>query len=69
MESQKPPIESMSLHDLLKEWHSELGLLNTMEQTNPTWEWRTVQLRLERLHALAQELRRQKALERAKWQP
>ena len=69
MESQNPPIESMSLHDLLKEWHSELGLLDTMEQTNPTWEWRTVQLGLERLHALAQELRRQKALERAKWQP
>jgi len=28
-----------------------------------------VQLRLERLHALAHELRRKKGLERAKWQP
>ena len=69
MESAKPAIEQMSLHDLVKEWHTELGALEKMEQDNPTWEWKRVQSHLENLHALAQELRRKKALERAKWQP
>jgi hypothetical protein len=69
MESAKTPIEQMSTHDLVKEWHAELGALDKMEQENPTWEWHRVQLHLENLHALAQELRRKKALERAKWQP
>ena len=69
MESTKPAIESMAPHDLLKEWQTELNALQNMEQANPTWEWKTVQLHLERLHALAQELRRKKGLERAKWQP
>lgn len=63
------PIEKMSMHDLLKEWQAELGLLQAMEQANPTWEWKPVQLRLERLHALARELRKRKSEERAKWQP
>jgi hypothetical protein len=69
MESAKPPIEQMSMHDLVKEWQAELSALEQMEADNPTWEWRPVQLHLENLHALAQELRRKKALERAKWQP
>ncbi len=69
MEPAKTPIESMSIHDLVKEWNEELGALGKMEDTNPTWEWRTVQLHLENLHALARELRRKKALDRAKWQP
>ena len=69
MESAKPAIELMSLHDLVKEWHAELGALEKIEQANPTWDWKPVQLRLENLHALAQELRRKKGLERAKWQP
>lgn len=69
MESTNTPIESMSLHDLNREWQTELGALKEMENTNPAWEWKPVQLHLERLHALAQELRRKKGLERAKWQP
>lgn len=69
MESTKPPIESMSAHDLIREWNAELGLLHGMEDANPVWEWSPVQLRLERLHALAHELRHKKATERAKWQP
>jgi len=69
MESAKPPIEKMTLHDLVKEWRAELSALENIEQDNPTWEWKPVQMRLENLHALAHELRRKKALERAKWQP
>ena len=69
MESAKPAIEQMSVHDLVKEWHAELSALDKIEQENPTWDWKPVQRRLENLHALAQELRRKKALERAKWQP
>ena len=69
MESTNTSIESMSLHDLIREWETELGALQQMDNTNPTWEWKPVQLHLERLHALAQELRRKKGLERAKSQP
>jgi hypothetical protein len=69
MTTDKLPIEKMSMHDLLKEWQAELGLLQSMEQSNPTWDWKPVQLRLERLHALAHELRKRKSEERAKWQP
>ena len=69
MPSEKPPIEKMSAHDLMREWSTELGALGKMEQDNPTWDWKPVQLHLENLHALAKELRRKKALERAKWQP
>lgn len=69
MESTNTPIESMSLHDLVREWETELSALQQMENTNPTWDWKPVQFHLERLHALAQELRRKKGLERAKWQP
>lgn len=69
MESTNIPIETMSIHDLIREWESELRVLQNMENTNSTWEWKPVQLHLERLHALAQELRRKKGLERAKWQP
>ena len=109
MEPAKPAIEQMSLHDLVKEWRTELGALGKhslgkdwpaelgalerMEQNNPTWAWPQVQPHLEALHALAagqdgprpdwkrvqphlenlqalaMELRRKKALERAKWQP
>jgi hypothetical protein len=63
------PIEKMSLFDLLKEWQSELDHLKSAEETNPRWEWPPVQQRLERLHALAREIRTRKAQERAKWQP
>lgn len=69
MPSEKQPIEKMSAHDLMREWSNELGALGKMEQDNPTWEWKPVQLHLENLHALAKELRRKKALDRAKWQP
>ena len=69
MESATTPIESLSVHDLIREWTSELGALQSMESSNPSWEWKAVQPHLERLHALAQELRRKKGLERAKWQP
>ncbi len=69
MESTNIPIETMSLHDLIREWENELGALQGMDKSNPAWEWNPVQLHLERLHALAHELRRKKGLERAKWQP
>lgn len=69
MESVTTPIESLSVHDLIREWNSELGALQAMESSNPSWEWQVVQLHLERLHALAQELRIKKGQERAKWQP
>jgi hypothetical protein len=65
----KPPIEKMAGHDLVKEWQAELSALQSMEQSNPTWEWKPVQAHLERLHVLAQELRKKKAEDRAKWQP
>ena len=63
------PIEKMSLFDLLKEWQGELDLLKATEESNPGWEWRPVQRHLERLHALAHEIRTRKSQERAKWQP
>ncbi len=67
------PIEKMSLHDLQKLWQQELDGLQPQaierDQHNPHWEWRPIQERLERLHALAHEIHRKKALERAKWQP
>lgn len=69
MEPTKTPIENMSIHDLIREWQTELGALQGMENSNPAWDWHPVQHHLERLHALAQELRRKKALDRAKWQP
>jgi hypothetical protein len=65
----KPPIEKLAGQDLVKEWQAELSALHSMDQSNPTWEWKPVQRRLERLHVLAQELRKKKAEERAKWQP
>ena len=65
----KPSVEKMAVHDLVKEWQAELSALQSLEQSNPTWEWKPVQARLERLHMLAQELRKKKAEERAKWQP
>jgi hypothetical protein len=65
----KPPIEKLATHDLVKEWQAELNALQSIDQSNPAWEWKPVQLRLERLHALAHELRKKKAEERAKWQP
>ena len=63
------PIEQLSPHDLLREWDTAVKALATMAETNPNWEWKKVQPQLEHLHALAQELHRKKALERAKWQP
>ena len=63
------PIEKMSLFDLLKEWQSELDQLKATDESNPRWDWSSVQLHLERLHALAREIRTRKAQERAKWQP
>ena len=68
-ESMDLPIEKMSLFDLLKEWQGEFEHLNATEESNPGWEWRPVQRRLERLHALAHEIRNRKSQERAKWQP
>jgi hypothetical protein len=68
-ESASPPIEKMSLFDLLKEWHAELEQLKVTEETNSRWDWPPVQRHLERLHALAREIRVRKAQERAKWQP
>ena len=65
----KAPIEQLNLQDLQQEWQRTVSSLQAMEQGNPTWEWKPVQLQLERLHALAMELRRKKALDRAKWQP
>ena len=65
----KAPIEQMNLQDLQQEWQRAVGVLQGMEQGNPTWEWKQVQIPLERLQALAVELRRKKSLERAKWQP
>jgi acyl-CoA reductase-like NAD-dependent aldehyde dehydrogenase len=65
----KAPIEKTSMRELLKEWQAELNHLQAMEQANPTWEWKPVQERLERLHALAHELRKRRAEDRAKWQP
>ena len=63
------PIEKMSMHELLKEWQSEVGALQAIEKSNPDWNWKPLQLSLERLHALARELHSKKAQERAKWQP
>ncbi len=63
------PIEKMSVHELLKEWQSAIGSLQGIEKNNPNWEWKSVQLSLERLHALAREIHAKKAQERAKWQP
>ena len=68
-ETDSLPIEKMSLFDLLKEWQSELDSLKANEEFNPRWDWTPVQLHLERLHALAHEIRARKAEERAKWQP
>ena len=69
MESARPPIEQLSLHDLRKAWDASVNALASMAETNPAWEWKAVQLQLEQLHALAHELRRKKGMERAKWQP
>jgi hypothetical protein len=63
------PIEKMTAHDLIREWESELEALKGIETSNPKWEWKPVQFRLERLHALAHEIHAKKARERAKWQP
>lgn len=68
-ESSSLPIEKMSLFDLLKEWPSELEMLRATEEINSAWDWKPIQLHLERLHAIAQEIRARKAQERAKWQP
>ena len=68
-ESASLPIERMSLFDLFNEWQSELDALKATEESNPRWDWKPVQLHLERLHALAREISSRKAQERAKWQP
>ena len=68
-ETKVQSIEKMSLFDLLKEWQSELDQLKGAEESNPNWDWKPVQLHLERLHALAHEIRIRKSEERAKWQP
>ena len=65
----KQSLEKMSTQELLAEWQAELNRLLTLDQANPAWEWRPVQEHLERLHALAHEIRTKKALDRAKWQP
>ena len=62
-------IENLSAQELVREWESELEGLRSMEASNPAWDWKPVQLHLERLHALAHEIKSKKALERAKWQP
>lgn len=63
------PIEMLSLGELEQQWQAELKRLGETPTKNPSWEWPPVQEHLERLHALAQELRRKRALERARWQP
>ncbi len=63
------PIEKKAAQDLVKEWETELEALKLVEESNPKWEWQPIQNRLERLHALAQEIHSKKAQERAKWQP
>ncbi len=64
-----PPIEEQEENELLHQWHETLEALREQEHDNPTWEWPRVQVQLERLHALAQELRRKQSLSRARWQP
>ncbi len=63
------PIEKMSIHELLKEWQAEVAVLESIEKSNPGWDWKPVQVSLERLHALARQIQAEKARERAKWQP
>ncbi len=63
------PIEKHDHSELLHQWHTTLEVLREIEHQNPNWEWSPLQLHLERLHALAQEMRRKKTLERARWQP
>ena len=65
----KTAIENFSAQELVKEWEAELETLKSMDATNPGWDWKPVQERLERLHALAHEIRGKKARARAKWQP
>lgn len=62
-------IEKMADGDLLEQWRKEVDGLRAVETQNPQWEWKPIQLRLERLHALAHEIRAKKAQSRAKWQP
>lgn len=62
-------IEKLSAPELVKEWEAELEILKSMDASNPGWDWKPVQERLERLHAIAHEIRGKKAQERAKWQP
>lgn len=69
MEVMNIPIEKSSSNDLLEQWRAELELLKALEETNPRWDWKPVQMRLERLHALAHEIRAKKAQDGAKWQP
>ncbi len=63
------PIEKMAGNDLREEWQRILEELKSTEKTNPGWEWKPLQIQLERLHALAHEIRSKKAQARAKWQP
>ena len=62
-------IEKLSAQELVREWEAELEILKSMDASNPGWDWKPVQERLERLHALAHEIHGKKAQERAKWQP
>ena len=63
------PIEKKTAPDLIREWESELDALRAANSVNPGWEWKPLQIHLERLHALAHEINSKKAQERAKWQP
>lgn len=69
LKSEENPIESLSLEQLKFAWQKEAQDLAEMEKKNPEWEWGKLQESLEQLHALAHELRKRKAEERAKWQP
>jgi len=60
------PVEKLPRGDLLTQWATELDALKRMELTNPGWDWKTVQQHLERVYALAQELRNHSARQQAK---
>ncbi len=63
------PIENLNPVQLKSAWQAEVQNLAKMDEKNPQWEWKRVQYSLEQLHALAHELRKRSAEERAKWQP
>ncbi|MDH4225787.1 MAG: hypothetical protein OEW12_09090 [Deltaproteobacteria bacterium] len=63
------PIEKMTLGELLGEWRQESALLAQEEDLDPRWGWKPLQSRLEKLYALAHEIRAKKGEAQAGWQP